>query len=75
MEITVQTRVEASLAAVWASWTKPEHIVQWNFASDEWQCPSAKVDLSVGGRFCYRMEAKDGSIGFDFEGTFVAIDP
>lgn len=75
MDITIKTVVEAPVEEVWAAWTQPDHIVRWNFASDDWQCPRAELDLSEGGRFNYRMEAKDGSMGFDLEGTFASIEP
>lgn len=75
MKITVETIVAASLERVWEAWTTPADIVQWNFASDDWCCPSAKVDLRVGGIFASRMEAKDGSFGFDFEATISALEP
>ena len=73
--ITVETTVNASVENVWEFWTSPEHIVQWNFATDEWCCPSAKNDLRPGGAFLWRMEAKDGSMGFDFHGTYDQIEP
>ena len=69
-KITVETSVDAPLEKVWKSWTEPEHIVHWNFASDDWQSPTAKNDLKKGGTFNYRMEAKDGSMGFDFGGIY-----
>ena len=75
MEISIETIVNASIETVWAAWTTPKHVTQWNFASTDWECPRAEVDLQVGGRFNYRMEAKDGSMGFDFEGTFTSIEP
>jgi uncharacterized protein YndB with AHSA1/START domain len=75
MLVTVETRVNAPLAAVWAAWTTPADIVQWNAASDDWHTTSASVDLRVGGTFTSRMEAKDGSTGFDFAGTYTAIVP
>jgi len=68
--ITVSTDIAAPLSKVWDMWTKAEHITNWNFASPEWHCPSAINDLQPGGRFSWRMEAKDGSMGFDFEGTY-----
>lgn len=68
--ITVETEIEASLEEVWNAWTNPESITQWNFANDEWSCPSAINNLISGGEFVYRMEAKDGSMGFDFTGTY-----
>ena len=70
MYITIVTNINAPIEAVWSSWTTPEDITKWNFASDDWSCPSAKLDLKPGGKFSYRMEAKDGSAGFDFGGTF-----
>jgi len=55
--------------------TRPSHITQWNFASPEWCCPTAEVDLRPGGAFSWRMEARDGSMGFDFHGTYTAVEP
>ncbi|NVJ60533.1 MAG: SRPBCC domain-containing protein [Gammaproteobacteria bacterium] len=75
MKIIIETQVNASLDAVWSAWTTPEDIIGWNFASDDWACPSAELDLKKDGNFCYRMEAKDGSMGFDFNGTFIHINP
>lgn len=75
MRITVQTTIQAPLAAVWAAYITPEDIIQWNAASADWHTTSATVDLQVGGKFCSRMEAKDGSFGFDFEGIYTAIEP
>ncbi len=75
MEIAVETTVDAPIDRVWTAWVTPADITQWNFASNDWCCPKATVDLVVGGKFIYRMEAKDGSFGFDFEGTFTSIDP
>ncbi|MEZ4943238.1 MAG: VOC family protein [Saprospiraceae bacterium] len=72
--ITVQTTVAAPLEKVWDCWTKPEHIVHWNFASDDWQSPRAENDLRPGGAFNYRMEARDGSAGFDFEGKYSLVE-
>ncbi|GAA0855224.1 SRPBCC domain-containing protein [Aliiglaciecola litoralis] len=74
MEITIDIDIEASLNDVWHVWTTPEEITHWNFASDEWCCPTAKIHLVEGGKFNYRMEAKDGSMGFDFEGQFTKIE-
>lgn len=73
MIITVETTIKASLSKVWESWTKPEHIVNWNFASNEWHCPTATNDLKSGGKFNWRMEAKDASMGFDFTGVYEHI--
>ena len=75
MEITISTSINAPIERVWAAWTTPEDISQWNFASDEWCCPKAEIDCAPGGRFSFRMEAKDGSMGFDFEGAFTEVDP
>lgn len=69
-KITIETTVSADVKKVWEYWTKPEHITNWNFASDDWHCPSAENDLRVGGKFTSRMEAKDGSFGFDFGGIY-----
>ena len=71
--ITVETTINAELNKVWDCWTKPEHIIKWNFASNDWHCPKAKNDLRPKGSFSWRMEAKDGSIGFDFSGTYEKI--
>ncbi|MBE0685973.1 MAG: SRPBCC family protein [Anaerolineaceae bacterium] len=75
MKITVESRVKAPIAEVWRAYTNPEDIMQWNAASDDWHTTSATVDLRVGGVFCSRMEAKDGSTGFDFEGVYTKIIP
>ncbi|MEP6848105.1 MAG: SRPBCC family protein [Acidobacteriota bacterium] len=69
-KITVETNIAADVKKVWEYWTKPEHITKWNFASDDWQCPKAENDLRVGGKMKSRMEAKDGSFGFDFEAVY-----
>lgn len=73
MKITVETTIAASMDAVWRAYTTPEDIKQWNAASDDWHTTSARVDLREGGAFCSRMEAKDGSAGFDFAGTYTRI--
>ncbi len=73
MEISIEVTVNAPLEQVWSAWITPDDIIKWNFASDDWHCPEAKIDLRVGGKFNYRMEAKDHSMGFDFEGTFTSI--
>ncbi len=75
MRITIEVKVAAPIEQVWKAWTSPADIQQWNAASDDWHCPSAEIDLSHGGKFSYRMEAKDGSMGFDFEGTFTKVVP
>ncbi len=69
-KITVETTVSADVKKVWDYWTQPEHITKWNFASDDWHCPRAENDLKVGGKLSSRMEAKDGSFGFDFEAIY-----
>jgi len=71
--ITVAATINAPLQKVWDLWTNPAHIIKWNNASDDWHTPSAENDLSEGGKFSYRMEAKDGSFGFDFGGIYDAI--
>lgn len=71
--ITVQTTVRAPLAKVWEYWTQPEHVTRWTFASDDWEAPTAENDLRVGGTFTTRMQAKDGSTGFDFGGTYTDV--
>ena len=71
--ITVTHTVNAPVEKVWKFWTAPEHITQWNHASDDWHCPHAENDFRVGGKFSYRMEAKDGSFGFDFWGVYDEI--
>jgi uncharacterized protein YndB with AHSA1/START domain len=73
MMIHVETTVKAPVARVWEAYTNPADIVKWNFASDDWHCPSASGDLREGGKFSSRMEAKDGSFGFDFEGTYTKV--
>jgi uncharacterized protein YndB with AHSA1/START domain len=65
--------VAAPVEKVWQYWTQPAHITQWNFASDDWQCPRATNDLRPGGHMNVRMEAKDGSFGFDFEATYTEV--
>ncbi len=71
--ITVETIVNAPVAKVWTLWTEPEHIMNWNSASPDWHTPSATNDLREGGSFTSRMEAKDGSFGFDFGGTYTKV--
>lgn len=75
MKITVETTVHASLQEVWRAWTTPQDIMQWNAASADWHTTRATVDLRVGGVFMSRMEAKDGSMGFDLKGTYTRIVP
>jgi uncharacterized protein YndB with AHSA1/START domain len=73
--ITVQTLVHVSPEKAWTFWTAPEHITRWNHANDDWHTTSAQNDLRQGGSFSYRMEAKDGSFGFDFGGTYDEVSP
>ena len=73
MKITVETKVAAPIEKVWHTWTTPEDIKQWNTASEDWHTTASTVDLRVGGSFSARMEAKDGSMGFDFGGTYTKI--
>lgn len=73
MKITVETIVAAPIEEVWRAYTTPDDIKQWNAASDDWHTTAATVDLRVGGAFSARMEAKDGSMGFDFAGTYTNI--
>ncbi|WMW81811.1 SRPBCC family protein [Undibacterium cyanobacteriorum] len=75
MKITVETSVKAPLQSVWDRYTTASDITQWNFASPDWHAPHATVDLREGGLFSSRMEAKDGSMGFDFAGTYTKIEP
>lgn len=74
MKITVETTVAAPIGAVWRAYTSPEDIKRWNAASDDWHTVSATADLRVGGAFSSRMEAKDGSMGFDFAGTYTKLE-
>ncbi|MBU2958742.1 SRPBCC family protein [Paracoccus sp. 1_MG-2023] len=73
--IEIERLVRAPMPVVWHCWTSAEHIKQWNAASDDWHTTSASVDLQPGGRFLSRMEAKDGSMGFDFAGRYTDIQP
>jgi uncharacterized protein YndB with AHSA1/START domain len=72
-KITIQVTVSANKQKVWDYYTKPQHITKWNFAAPSWHCPSASNDLKVGGRYIARMEAKDGSFGFDFDAVYTEI--
>lgn len=74
-QITVSTMINKPVDQVWTYYTEPAHITQWNAASDDWHSPRAENDLRVGGRFNSRMEARDGSEGFDFEGTYNEVKP
>jgi uncharacterized protein YndB with AHSA1/START domain len=73
--LEVVAQISAPLEQVWVKWIEPQHVVNWNFAHESWCCPSAEVDFQVGGSSNYRMEAKDGSFGFDLKATFLQIEP
>jgi uncharacterized protein YndB with AHSA1/START domain len=75
MKITVETNINAPVSEVWSTYSTPDDIKQWNTASDDWHTTKSTVDLRVGGAFTSRMEAKDGSFGFDFAGTYTKIVP
>ena len=72
-QLTVTTLIEAPIEHVWECWTNPDHIMEWNHASDDWHCPAATNDLTIGGRFSSTMSANDGGVSFDFEGTYTDI--
>lgn len=72
-KITIKAKVNAPLEKVWKCWTEPKHIMKWNSASEDWHTTFAENDLRVGGKFTSRMEARDGSLGFDFSGTYEKI--
>ncbi len=74
MQIIVETTVSAPIQDVWHAYITPQDIIQWNAASDDWHTTKASVDLRVGGEFTSRMEAKDGSFGFDFAGVYTCIE-
>lgn len=75
MTISVEVTIAAPIEDVWRAWTTPQDIMQWNAASDDWHTTEAAVDLRVGGTFSARMEAKDGSMGFDFAATYTKVVP
>lgn len=72
--ITISTTINAPVEKVWQYWTEPKHVSNWNFASDDWHSPRGENDLREGGKFVYRMEAKDGSFGFDFGGVYTKVE-
>jgi len=74
-KITIEQTINANIDKVWDCWTNPKHITGWNFASADWHCPTAENNLTEGGSFSARMEAKDGSFGFDFGGTYTKVVP
>jgi uncharacterized protein YndB with AHSA1/START domain len=71
--ITIEELIHAPISQVWDTYNKPEHVVNWNFASDDWHCPKAENTFEIGQKFKYTMAAKDGSSTFDFEGTYTQI--
>jgi uncharacterized protein YndB with AHSA1/START domain len=75
MKLTVEAVTRADRATAWSAYNTPADITRWNAASDDWHSPSSRVDLREGGRFSTRMEARDGSAGFDFEGTYTQVVP
>ena len=75
MKITVERVVNADLDKVWHAWNNPADIEEWNTAQEDWHTTRSTVDLREGGKFLSRMEAKDGSVGFDFEGTYTRVVP
>ena len=74
-KIKIYSEISANRKKVWDYYTNPIHIVNWNFASEDWCCPKAENDLQIGGTYKARMEAKDGSFGFDFEAVYKEINP
>jgi uncharacterized protein YndB with AHSA1/START domain len=74
-KVSIDSTIAKGAEKVWAYYNKPEHITQWNFASNDWHCPRSENDVRVGGKMKTRMEAKDGSFGFDFEATYDEVVP
>jgi uncharacterized protein YndB with AHSA1/START domain len=74
-KITVEATIKAPVDKVWKYWSEPGHVTKWNHASDDWHSPSGENDLRNGGKFSFRMEAKDGSMGFDFGGVYDEVVP
>ena len=72
-KVIIQANVSANIKKVWEYYTQPAHITKWNFATDDWMCPDASNDMRIGGKYIARMEAKDGSFGFDFEAVYNEI--
>ena len=72
-KITINAKINAHAKDVWEYYTNPVHIIKWNFASDDWCCPKAENDLKIGGKYMARMEAKDGSFGFDLEAVYSEV--
>lgn len=74
-KITIESTINSNTEKVWNCYTEPQHITNWNFASDDWCCPEAENDMKIGGVYTARMEAKDGSFGFDFKAVYDEIIP
>ncbi len=73
MKIFIKTTINAPIIEVWKAWVTPEDIMQWNYATENWICPNAEIELKIGKHFSYRMQEKEGSMGFDFKGQFTVI--
>ena len=73
-KITVEATIEKDRKKVWKLWTSPEHITKWNQATEDWMCSKAENEVREGGKFVYKMEAKDGSFGFDFSGEYTEVE-
>ena len=73
MKISIETVVKSDIDSVWFAWNNPDDVKEWNAASEDWHTTESKVDLREGGKFSSRMEAKDGSMGFDFSGTYTKV--
>jgi len=74
-QVTISATINAPIEKVWELYNNPEHVTKWNMADPSWHCPYGQNDLRTGGQFSYRMEAKDGSFGFDFGGTYDQVIP
>jgi uncharacterized protein YndB with AHSA1/START domain len=72
-KITVKTIVSTTITKAWECWTNPKHIINWNFASNDWHCPKAENDLKIGGKFTFTMSSKDGQMSFDFIGIYTQV--
>lgn len=73
-KLTVSCNIDTPIENVWDYFTSPKHVIGWNFASDDWHCPTSNAELKIGGVFCHRMAAKDGSFAFDLDGFYTEID-
>jgi uncharacterized protein YndB with AHSA1/START domain len=74
-KVQIGAKINRNVDRIWEYYTEPEHVMQWNHASDDWHCLAAVNDLREGGRFCYTMASRDGKVSFDFEGKYVTIVP